>query len=152
MGATRFLPRCFVMNSTDEAMLCAELRVVRYLTKTGRTCMQSADRTCPRHHCCLDLHTEPEVDLHRRSDALRGTACSALLDENRTNLYAVSRPNMSTASLLRRPAHRTRGGAVNRTREKSQKHTFTEVVILHILHILHICHIFLSPHPALPLR
>lgn len=74
-------------------------------------------------------------EQHRRSDALRGTACSALLDENRTNLYAVSRPNMSTASLLRRPAHRTRGGAVNRTREKSQKHTFTEVVVLHILHI-----------------
>ena len=49
-------------------------------------------------------------DQHRRSDALRGTACSALPDENRTSLYAVSRPNMSTASLLPRPAHRTRGG------------------------------------------
>jgi hypothetical protein len=145
MGTTRFLPRCFVMNSTNEAMLCAEPRVVRYLTKTGRTCMQSADRTCPRHHCCVDLHTEPEVDLHRRSDALRGTACSALLDENRTNLYAVSRPNMSTALLLRRPAHRARGSAVNRTREKSQKHTFTKGVILHILHILRILLYFAYP-------
>jgi hypothetical protein len=37
-------------------------------------------------------------DQHRRGDALRGTACSALPDENRTNLYAVSRANMSTAS------------------------------------------------------
>ncbi len=120
MGATRVLPRCFVMNSTDEAMLCAELRVVRYLTKTGRTCMQLADRTCPLHHCCVDLHKEPEVDLHRRSDALRGTACSALLDENRTNLYAVSRPNMSTASLLRRPAQRTRGGPAQTKRCSAQ--------------------------------
>ncbi len=60
-------------------------------------------------------------DQHRRRDALRGTECShcALPDENRTNLYAVSRPNMSMASLLRRPAHRIRGGAVNTTREKS---------------------------------
>ncbi len=132
-------------------MLCAELHVVHYLMRIGRTCMQSADRTCPLHHCCVDLHIEQEVDLHRRSDALHGTACSALLDENRMNLYAVSRPNMSTASLLRRPAHRTRGGAVNRTSKKSHKHTFKEVVILHISHISHICHIFLSPHPAYPL-
>jgi hypothetical protein len=35
-------------------------------------------------------------DQHRRSNALSGTVCSALSDENRTNLYAVSRPNMST--------------------------------------------------------
>ncbi len=46
-----------------EAMLCAELRVVHYLTKTGRTCMQSADRTCPLHHCCVDLHIKQEVVL-----------------------------------------------------------------------------------------
>ncbi len=39
------------------------LRVVHYQTKTERTCMQSADRTCPRHHCCVDLHIEPEVVL-----------------------------------------------------------------------------------------
>jgi hypothetical protein len=57
-------------------------------------------------------------DQHRRSDGLRGTACSALPDENRTNLYAVSKPNMSTASLIRRPVHRTRGGAVNKTSKK----------------------------------
>ncbi len=25
--------------------------------------MQSADLTCPRHHCCVDLHIEPEVVL-----------------------------------------------------------------------------------------
>ena len=92
---------------------------------------------------------------HRRSDALLRTECSALPDENRTILYAVctvSRPNMSTASLVHRPAHRTRGDAVKRTRETSQKHTFTEVVIRHILHISHICNIFLSPYQAYPLR
>ncbi len=50
-------------------------------------------------------------DQHRRSVELRGTACWALPDTNRTNLYAVSRPNMSTASLERRPVRRTRGGA-----------------------------------------
>ncbi len=109
--------------------------------------MQSADQTCPLHHCCVGLHIEPGVDQHRRSDALRGTVCShcsTLLDEHRTNLYAVSRQNMSTASLLRRPAHRTRGGAVNRTRENSQKYTFPELDILQILHISHICYIFFS--------
>jgi hypothetical protein len=124
------------MTSTNEVMLCAELRVVHYLTKTGRTCMQSADRTCPLHHCCIDLHIEPEVDQHRQSDALHRTACSALPDKNRTSsLYTVSRLNMSTASLLRRPAHRARGDAVNTTREKSQKHTFPEHDVLHISHI-----------------
>jgi hypothetical protein len=74
---------------------------------------------------------------------------SALPDENRTNVYAVSRPNMSTASLLRRPAHRTRGGAVNKTPLWPKAidivtvwHT-CEVFdhIQHILHILHILHI-----------
>jgi hypothetical protein len=91
-------------------------------------------------------------DQHRRSDYLRGTACSALPDENRTNLYAVSRPNMSTASLLRRPAHRTRGSAVNTTSEKSQKHTFPEHDILHISYICEYLSYFFVPHPALPLR
>ena len=75
-------------------------------------------------------------DQHRRSDGLRGTACSALPDENRTNLYAVSRPNMSTASLIRRPAHRTRGGAVNKTSKKPASHTCYLFDIPHILHIL----------------
>jgi hypothetical protein len=74
-------------------------------------------------------------DQHRRSNALRGTACSAVPDENRRNLHAVIRPNMSTASLFSRPAHRTRGGAVNSTREKAQKHTFTVFDIKHISHI-----------------
>ena len=88
-------------------------------------------------------------DQHRRSDALRGTACSALPDENRTNLYAVSRPNMSTASLLRRPAHRTRGSTVNTTSEKTQKHTFPEHDILHILYILEYFSYFFFPTPGL---
>ncbi len=50
-------------------------------------------------------------DQNRRSVELRGTACWALPDTTRTNLYAVSRPNMSTASLECRPVRRTRGGA-----------------------------------------
>ena len=88
-------------------------------------------------------------DQHRRSDALRGTACSALPDENRTSLYAVSRPNMSTASLLRRPAHRTRGSTVNTTSEKTQKHSFPEHDILHILYILEYFSYFFFPTPGL---
>ncbi len=47
---------------------------------------------------------------HRRSRVLRGTACCALPDENRFNVTAALRPNMSTAALERRPAKRTRGG------------------------------------------
>ena len=47
---------------------------------------------------------------HRRSKVLRGTACCALLDENRFNVTAAPRPNMSTAALERRPAKRTQGG------------------------------------------
>ncbi len=79
------------MTSTDEVMLCTELRVVHYLTYTRQTCMQSADQTCSWHHCSLWL--------------------------------------------LCRHAHRTRGGAVNTTRKKPKKHTFTVFDIQYILHI-----------------
>ena len=44
---------------------------------------------------------------HRRSKLLRGTACCALPDENRMNVAAAPRPNMSTAALERRQAQRT---------------------------------------------
>ena len=46
----------------------------------------------------------------RRSRVLRGTACCALPDENRMNVTAAPRPNMSTAALERRQAKRKRGG------------------------------------------
>ncbi len=49
-------------------------------------------------------------DQHRRSRVLRGTACCALQVQNRFNVTAAQRPNMSTAALERRPAKRTRGG------------------------------------------
>ena len=55
-------------------------------------------------------------DQHRYSRVLRGscggTACCALPDENRFNVSAAQRPNMSTAALERRPAQRTRGGGL----------------------------------------
>ena len=46
-------------------------------------------------------------DQHRRSPAVRNTACFSLHDENRINVTAVSRANMSTAAVERRPAKRT---------------------------------------------
>ena len=52
-------------------------------------------------------------DQHRRSPAVRNTACFSLHDENRINVTAVSRANMSTAAVERRPAKRTRGGHVD---------------------------------------
>jgi hypothetical protein len=78
-------------------------------------------------------------DQHRRSKVLRGTACCALPDENRFNVSAAPRPNMSTAALERRPAQRTRGGGQT-------------VHILHILQIMHIWHIAMISKRAYPLR
>ncbi len=52
-------------------------------------------------------------DQHRRRRVLRGTACyscCALPDENRFDVTAAQRPNMSTAALERRPVKRTLGG------------------------------------------
>ena len=78
-------------------------------------------------------------DQHRRSKLLRGTACCALPDENRLNVSAAPRPNMSTAALERRPAQRTRGGGQT-------------LHILHILQIMHIWHIAMISKRAYPLR
>ena len=78
-------------------------------------------------------------DQHRRSKILRGTACCAFPDENRMNVTAVPRQNMSTAALERRPAQRTRGGGKN-------SH------ILHILQIMHIGHTATISKRAYPLR
>ena len=49
-------------------------------------------------------------DQHRHSPALHNTACRSLHDENRINVTAVPRANMSTAAVERRPAKRMRGG------------------------------------------
>ena len=67
-------------------------------------------------------------DQHRRSRVLRGTACCALPDENRFNVTAALRPNMSTTALERRPAKRTRGGG-------QKKHILNSLQIMHIIHI-----------------
>jgi hypothetical protein len=70
------------------------------------------------------------LDQHRRSRVLRGTAYCALQDENRFDVSAAPRPNMSTAALERRPAKCTGGGG-------QSKH----IMIWHILLIMHIGHI-----------
>jgi hypothetical protein len=73
--------------------------------------------------------TSFSFDQHRRSNHLRGTACYALPEKTRSNLYAVKRHNMSTATLQETAFHRRRGW-------REEWH------ILHILYILHIPHIF----------
>ncbi len=78
-------------------------------------------------------------DQHRRSKLLSGTACCALPDEDRMNVTAAPRPNMSTAALERRPAQRTRGGGQT-------------VHILLILQIMHIWHIAMISKRAYPLQ
>ena len=74
--------------------------------------------------------------LHRRSRCLHGTACSALPDENRVNVTAVPRPNMSTAAFERRPGQHAQGS----------------IPISHIWpisHILHTAHIKISDRALL---
>lgn len=53
---------------------------------------------------------------NRHSGLLRGMACCELQDENRWNVTPVSRPNMSTTELERRPAQRTQNGLWWRTK------------------------------------
>ncbi len=60
--------------------------------------------------CARMIGTLFAYDQHRRSRVLRGTACCGLPDENKFNVTAAQRPNMSTAALERRPAMRMRGG------------------------------------------
>jgi hypothetical protein len=50
-------------------------------------------------------------DQHRRSNHMRGTACYALPEKTRSNLYAMKRHNimMSTATLQETAFHRSRG-------------------------------------------
>jgi hypothetical protein len=67
-------------------------------------------------------------DQHRRNRVLRGTACCALPDENKFNVSAAPRPNMSTVVFERRQAKRTRGGG-------QSKHILPILLIMHIGHI-----------------
>ncbi len=116
-------------------------------------CIEKVDRRLAGIECivCNKIFASLfRYDQRRRSDDLRETACSALPDENRTNLYAVSRPNMSMASLLRRPAHRRRGGAVNTTREKPQITYPCRKFIFCIFHIFLVFCIFCVFKPSLP--
>jgi hypothetical protein len=72
---------------------------------------------------CAGPIRRPGPFQHRRSGHLCGTACYSLPEKTRSNLYAVKRHNMSTATLQETAFHRSRGCQ-------------PEWHILHILHIL----------------
>ncbi len=59
--------------------------------------------------CAKHFKTSFIFDQHRRSNYLRGTACYALPEKTRSNLHAVKRHNMSTATLQETAFHRRRG-------------------------------------------
>ena len=108
---------CFI-SEFSAARICGLSLDKRIVHSSRSVVMKRTDRRAIGTEC-----------LHRRrlprSRFLHGTACSALPDENRVNVTAVPRPNMSTAALDRRPAQRVRGS----------------IHILHTQHILHILHI-----------
>ena len=95
------------------ALVVCELNIVMRssrtsaMKKTDRQAIGTACQVCGRLFGTLFAY-----DQHRRSRVLRGTACPsrALPDENRFNVTAAQRPNMSTAALERRPAKHTGGG------------------------------------------
>ncbi len=76
------------------------------------------DKTLVGIRCIgYDKHfkTSYSFDQHQRSNHMRGTACYALPEKTRSNLYAVKRHNMSTGRLLlhcRKP-HSTAAEVVN---------------------------------------
>ncbi len=93
------------------AGVVCELNSVKHLSRTSA--MKKTDRRAIGTECqgCGRMFgTLFAYDQHRRSRVLLGTACCALPDENRFNVTAAQRPNMSTAALERRPAKSTRGG------------------------------------------
>ena len=59
--------------------------------------------------CGRIFPTSFSYDQHRRSPYVRGTPCCAFPDENKINLSAAPRSNMSTAALERRAGQRMRG-------------------------------------------
>ena len=136
---------CFVLSSKNFCILFILAGVVCELNSVMHTSRKSGKKTDGRaigtecQGCGKLFGTLFAYDQHRRSKVLRGTACCALPDENRMNVTAAPRPNMSTAALERRPAQRTRGGGQT-------------VHILHILQIMHIWHIAMISKRAYPLR
>jgi hypothetical protein len=59
--------------------------------------------------CTKVFKTSFSFDQHPHSVHLRGTACYSLPENTRSNLYAVKRHNMSTATLQETAFHRSRG-------------------------------------------
>ncbi len=78
--------------------------------------------------CTKVFKTSFSFDQHRRSVHGAPTACYSLPEKTRSNLYAVKRHNISTATLQETAFHRSRGCK-------------PELHILHIIHISHILHI-----------
>jgi hypothetical protein len=118
-----------VMNSVKHSSCTSAMK------ETDRRAIGTERRGCGRMFGTLFAY-----DQHRRSRVLRRMACRALPNENRFNVTAAQRPNMSTAALESRPAKRTQGG-------EQQKH------ILHILQIIHMIHIAtISNGPVLRLN
>ena len=136
---------CFMLSSSNFCILFILAGVVCELNSAMHTSRTSAKKTDGQaigtecQGCGRLFGTLFAYDQHRRSKLLRGTACCALPDENRMNVTAAPRPNMSTAALERRPAQRTRGGG-------------QPVHIVHILQIKHIWHMAMISKRAYPLR
>ncbi len=116
---------------------------------------QTETRICPIQ-CTSDAASACTRNRkHVRSSLLtqmkRCTVCWALSDINRTNLYAISRPNMSTASLECRHVHRTRGWprVCRNNLHISELEYFISESIFCILHMkLHISYWLQSCLPA----
>ncbi len=108
------------------SLLC--LKIILAMPATSSSVNMRRDKSWVGIRCigCTKVFkTSFSFDQHRRSNHLRGTACYALPEKTRTNLYAVKRHNMSTATLQETAFHRGRGCQPER----------------HILNILHISHI-----------
>ena len=112
---------CFI-SEFSAARICGLSLDKRKVHSSRSVAMKQTDRRALGTECqgCGKLFsTQFAYDQHRRSPFLHATPCYALPNENRVNVTAVPRPNMSTAALDRRPAKRVRCN-------------------WHILHILHI--------------
>ena len=115
---------CFI-SEFSAARICGLSLDKRIVHSSRSVVMKRTDRRAIGTECqgCGKLFsTQFAYDQHRRSPFLHATPCYALPNENRVDVTAVPRPNMSTAALDRRPAKRVRG---NR-------------------HILHIWHVYLK--------
>ena len=102
---------CFI-SEFSAARICGlslDKRIIHFFRAFA---MKRTDRRAVGTECqgCWKLFSSQfAYDQHRRSPFLHATPCYALPDENRVNVTAVPRPNMSTAALERRPGQRARG-------------------------------------------